>query len=116
MTTLVASAPERSLAQRHDALQRANEIRTRRAQLKRDVKAGRADALAVLADPPEWAGTMKVVDLMLAVPSVGRVKVNKALRRCAVSPSKSLGGLSTRQRAELRAHLEAAPALRRRGA
>ena len=34
-------APERSLAQRMDALKRANDIRTRRAQLKRDLKAGR---------------------------------------------------------------------------
>ena len=35
-------APERSLTQRMDALKRANEIRTRRARLKRDLKAGRA--------------------------------------------------------------------------
>ena len=34
-------APERSLNQRMDALKRANEIRTQRARLKRDLKAGR---------------------------------------------------------------------------
>ena len=36
------AAPERSLVQRMEALERANQIRTRRAQLKRDLKAGRA--------------------------------------------------------------------------
>ena len=35
------TAPERSLTQRMDALKRANDIRTRRARLKRDLKAGR---------------------------------------------------------------------------
>ena len=33
-------APERSLNQRMDALARANQIRIKRAQLKRDLKAG----------------------------------------------------------------------------
>lgn len=35
-----AVAPERSLNQRMDALARANTIRTKRAQLKRDLKSG----------------------------------------------------------------------------
>src|SRR5207302_749250 len=43
-----AAAPERSLTQRMDALQRANEIRSRRAQLKRDLKAGRQSIHALL--------------------------------------------------------------------
>ena len=36
-----AQAPARSLDQRMEALQRANDVRVRRAQLKRDLKAGR---------------------------------------------------------------------------
>ena len=39
--TKAIAAPERSLVQRMEALQRANDIRSRRAQLKRDLKAGR---------------------------------------------------------------------------
>ena len=45
-------APERSLTQRMDALKRANEIRTRRARLKRDLKAGRVQIHGLLLDPP----------------------------------------------------------------
>jgi hypothetical protein len=84
-----------------DALQRANVIRSRRAQLKRDLKASRATIHQILLDPPEWVETAKVFDMMLAVPKYGRVKVNKVLTQCRISPSKTIGGLSERQRAEL---------------
>ena len=84
-----------------EALQRANEIRTRRAQLKRDLKAGRLSIHDVLLDPPDFVETAKVFDVLLAVPKYGRVKANKVLSQCRISPSKTIGGLSARQRAEL---------------
>jgi len=94
-------APERSLNQRMDALARANRIRTKRAQLKRDLKAGRLSIHALLLNPPEYLETAKVFDMLLAVPKYGRVKVNKILAYCRISPSKTIGGLSERQRSEL---------------
>jgi len=96
-----SAAPERSLVQRMDALQRANEIRTRRAQLKRDLKGGRVSIHDLLLDPPDYLETAKVFDMLLAVPKYGRVKVNKILVTCRISPSKTIGGLSERQRNEL---------------
>src|ERR1700742_5136023 len=95
------AAPERSLTQRMEALQRANDIRSRRAQLKRDLKAGRQPIHELLLDPPEYLETAKVFDLMLAVPKYGRVKVNKILSTCRISPSTTIGGLAQRQRTEL---------------
>ena len=96
-----AAAPERSLNQRMDALARANQIRTRRAQLKRDLKSGRLSIQTLLLNPPEYVETAKVFDMLLAVPKYGRVKVNKILALCRISPSKTIGGLSERQRSEL---------------
>lgn len=84
-----------------DALKRANNIRTARAQLKRDLKAGRARITEVLSDPPEYLLTAKVFDMLLAVPKYGRVKANRVLKQCKVSPAKTIGGLSDRQRKEL---------------
>ena len=95
------AAPERSLQQRMDALQRANHIRMRRAQLKRDLKAGRHTIQDLLLEPPDFVETAKVFDMLLAVPKYGRVKVNKVLQQCRISPSKTIGGLSQRQRTEL---------------
>lgn len=97
--------PGRSLQQRQEALLRANAIRSRRAQLKRDLKAGRKAASDLLLDPPEWVATMKAFDLLLALPKQGRVKVNVHLSRCRISPSKTIGGLSERQRRDLVARL-----------
>lgn len=99
------TAPERSLNQRMDALQRANEIRSSRAQLKRELKAGRVSIHKLLLDPPQYLGTAKVLDILLAVPKYGRVKANKKLATCRISPSKTIGGLSQRQRDELVASL-----------
>jgi hypothetical protein len=96
-----AATPERSLNQRMDALARANQIRTRRAQLKRDLKSGRLSIQTLLLNPPEYVETAKVFDMLLAVPKYGRVKVNKILAHCRISPSKTIGGLSERQRSEL---------------
>ena len=100
-TQTAGLTPERSLTQRMDALKRANEIRTRRARLKRDLKAGRVKIHGLLLDPPEYLQTAKVFDLLLAVPKYGRVKVNRILNHCRISPSKTIGGLSDRQRSEL---------------
>lgn len=93
--------PHRSYVQRMSALNRANEIRTYRADLKKDIKAGRENPLELLAKPPEKIDTMKIVDFMLSLPKMGRVKVDKILRQCRISPSKTIGGLSDRQRSEL---------------
>jgi hypothetical protein len=96
-----AQAPARSLDQRMEALKRANDIRVRRAQLKKDLKDGRVQIEAVLGDPPEYVETAKVFDILMAVPKFGRVKAAKLLNQCRISQSKTVGGLSDRQRAEL---------------
>jgi hypothetical protein len=93
--------PERSLDQRMDALSRANEVRALRAQLKRELKASGVSIGALLLDPPPYLETAKVFDMVLALPKVGRVKATKILQSCRVSPGKTFGGLSERQRAEL---------------
>src|SRR3984885_16226988 len=95
------AAPERSLVQRMEALARANDVRSRRAQLKRDLKAGRQPIHELLLRPPEYLETAKVFDLLLAVPKYGRVKVKKILSQCKISPSKTIAGLSERQRPDL---------------
>jgi hypothetical protein len=97
----VPHVPNRSLVQRMEALGKANDIRIERAEFKRDLKAGREKVHDYLLDPPEWLETMKVFDILLAMPKYGRVKSNKILVQCGMSPSKTLGGMSQRQRAEL---------------
>lgn len=111
MESQIAVAPERSDDQRMDALRRANGIRSKRANFKRQMKAtgrgdegvaeARKDAADLVTTVPGWAASMKAVDLLMAVPKVGRVKANRMLNVCRMSPSKTLHGMTERQRTEL---------------
>ena len=94
-------APERSLDQRMDALRRANDVRVSRAKLKKDLKEGRVRIQVILGSPPAYVETAKVIDILMAVPKFGRVKAARFLNTCRISQSKTVGGLSDRQRAEL---------------
>jgi hypothetical protein len=100
-TKTQAHAPVRSLDQRMDALARANDVRVKRAQLKKDLKDGKVRIEQILGKPPEYVSTAKVLDILMAVPKFGRVKARRFLGTCRISESKTVGGLSDRQRAEL---------------
>ena len=56
-TKTQAHAPVRSLDQRMDALKRANDVRVKRAKLKKDLKDGRVRIEKVLGSPPEYVST-----------------------------------------------------------
>ena len=96
-----SATPVRTLEQRLEALRRANAIRSQRARLKKDLKVGVIKIDELLAEPPEFIKTAKVVDVLLAVPNCGKVKSTKVLNHCRISPNKTVGGLSERQRREL---------------
>lgn len=83
------------------ALDKANAVRSRRAALKTDLKCGVTSIREILGTPPEYLLTAKVLDLLMAVPKCGRVKSAKIMEQCRISPSKTVGGLSERQRGEL---------------
>jgi len=42
-----------------------------------------------------------VRDVLLALPRIGSVKAGRILADCGIAPSKTLGGLTERQRTEL---------------
>lgn len=103
MQTTALAVPERTRSQKLEALERANEVRLYRAQLKRDMAKGCASRtpMDVVADPLPFEETWKVYEVVRLLPTVGRVKAQRLLARHHVSVSKTVGGLSDRQRAEL---------------
>jgi hypothetical protein len=104
----VSPIPKRTQQQRTEALQKANDIRVRRSVLKREVKAGRVSTKTTydyILDPPDWLATMQIFDLILALPKYGRVRANRVLFKVRMSHSKTLGGMSDRQRQEIVAML-----------
>lgn len=101
MTAVLTPSLDRTYAQRLDAIREANRVRGLRARLKHDLKTGRASAADVLTDPQPELLTMKVRDLLLALPMRGPAKIDRLLNLCRISHSKTVGGLSGRQREEL---------------
>lgn len=91
-------APVRSDDQRLAALDQANRVRSARAHLKRSIRRDPEDARRVLADPRVDYRSMRLRDLLLALPRVGDVKVDRFLLHARVSPTRTLAGLSERQR------------------
>jgi hypothetical protein len=93
--------PARSLEQRRLALERANAVRIARAKLKKDLACGKADLAPLILNPPEFAASAKVVDLLVSIPKIGQVKAHQILNHARIAPTKTLGGLTSRQQGEL---------------
>lgn len=91
-----AEAPSRR--RRLEALNEANDMRMRRAQLKRDLIRERVSMRSILLDPPECVRTARLFEMLLAIPRCGRVKATKLLAQCSIPPSTAVGDLSQRQR------------------
>jgi len=98
----VAVAEEgRAAEQRLRALEQANEVRTARAKLKKELASGKIEPVQILADPPACVRTARVREVLLAVPKIGSVRAGRILAQCGIAHSKTLGGLTERQRDEL---------------
>jgi hypothetical protein len=96
-TTIPAPSSEQR-QQQLEALARGNDVRTRRPQLKRDLKAGRRPIEEVLDNPPGYLSSATILDLLIATPNRRRIKANKVLLCCRISPSRTVGALTERQR------------------
>ena len=104
MSATLSSVPYAG-EQRRQALQIANTVRHERSIIKRDLKAGRRSMIGLLADPPAYLQTMKVIDLLIALPRHGRVTASATLSRAMIPPAKTVGALTRRQRSVLIAAL-----------
>jgi hypothetical protein len=104
------STPARSVEQRQSALQTANRVRMYLCGLKKELHdAGHDEAMLYVIGqiqcPMQMLRTMRVCDLIQAVPKMGWTKTSLAMDRAGVAPSKTLAGLTSRQREALVAHL-----------
>jgi hypothetical protein len=82
-------------------LEIANEVRRRRSRLKAELAAGEATLAKPLLLEQDWTRTMKVADLLKAVPGLGRVKVKRAPTANRIGHGATLGGLTATRRGDL---------------
>ena len=84
--------------QRLQALERANEIRLARAELKRRIGRGSISAAELILDPPCEARSWAIGELLLSQRRWGSTRCRKFLVRNQISETKQVGALTLRQR------------------
>jgi len=87
------------------ALERANEVRLARANLKRRVAGGEVDAAEVILECPWEAESMAVADLLMSQRRWGQTRCRKFLSQIPMSEKKTVGSMTDRQRRTLAAML-----------
>lgn len=96
------SIPKLSASERSAALKKAQQMRSKRAALRREIKAGRltlAEALERTDD--EIIGKMRVKYLLESLPQVGKITAAKIMDEVAIDEVRRVQGLGNRQKAEL---------------
>lgn len=89
--------------QRQAALTKAAESRRERAEIKNRLKNAGASIADVLHDGQtnEVIAKMRVVDLLQAMPGLGKVRARQVMERLGIAESRRVRGLGTKQVAAL---------------
>lgn len=89
--------------QRQAALEKAAAARRERAEVKNRLKNSGASISEILQQGQvnEVVGKMKVLDLLQAVPGLGKVRARQLMERLAIAESRRVRGLGAKQIAAL---------------
>ena len=89
------------------ALERANQVRLARADLKRRVAVGEVGVAEVIMDCPWEAESMAIGDLLMSQRRWGQTRCRKFLAQVPMSEKKTIGSMTDRQRRTLAEMLSA---------
>jgi len=79
------------------ALERANQVRLARAELKRRIADGEIEAAEVILECPWEARSMAISDLLMSQRRWGQTRCRKFLAQIPLSENKAVGSLTERQ-------------------
>src|ERR1700693_5311130 len=96
-TAILAPAPPQYMR----ALERANEVRLARAELKRKVAMDEIDVAEVILECPWEAHSMAVADLLMSQRRWGQTRCRRFLAQIPMSEKKTVGSMTDRQRRTL---------------
>jgi len=98
--------PKLTADERSGALAKAQEMRSKRMELRKKLKAGEVtlpDLMKQVDD--EVVGRMRVRYLLESLPQVGKITAEKIMQEIGIDESRRIQGLGNRQMAELMAKL-----------
>lgn len=101
--------PELTPEQRQAALDQAAVARQQRADVKARLKASTATLTEVIQESKvdDVIAKLRVVDLLQAMPGIGRIRAREIMQRLGIADSRRLRGLGSHQIAALHAEFAA---------
>ncbi len=97
----MATPPQLTPEQRANALAKAAEARTARAEFKNQLKMGSVSLAEALASTTSTVGKLKVVSLLESLPGVGKVKARKIMEDIGIADNRRVQGLGQQQKQAL---------------
>lgn len=96
------SLPHLTQEEKLEALKKAQEMRSKRAELRIQLKQGNLSLQEVLEQADdEVIGRMRVTYLLQSLPQVGKVTSEKVMKEIGINENRRVQGLGTRQKDEL---------------
>ncbi|MBC7082184.1 MAG: hypothetical protein PWR07_104 [Bacillota bacterium] len=94
--------PELSAEQKRAALKKAQEMRSKRAQIRESLKQGTLTLEKILNSPDDNViSRMRVAYLLESLPRIGRVRSRKIMEEIGIHESRRVQGLGARQKEAL---------------
>ena len=89
--------PHLTLEQRRAALEKAKLSRKERAEVKEKIALGEINIFDAINDPRESIRRMKVIELLSAIPGVGKARATLIMERRNIAPTRRISGLGQLQ-------------------
>ncbi len=94
--------PKLSLEEKRRALKKAQEVRSKRAKIRQNLKNGKTTIREVLANiNDDVVAKMRVVYLLESLPRIGKVKTKKIMNDIGIDETRRIQGLGNRQKQAL---------------
>lgn len=96
------SIPQLSPEERSKALQKAQQIRSQRMEVRKQLKAGKLTLADVLNNVDnEVYAKMRVKYLLESLPQIGKITAQKVMEEIGIDEARRVQGLGSRQKAQL---------------
>ena len=94
--------PKLSLEEKKKALKKAQEIRSKRAKIRQNLKQGRTTIKEILANiNDDVVAKMRVAYLLESLPRIGKIRTRKIMSDIGIDETRRVQGLGNRQKQAL---------------
>ena len=94
--------PKLTLEEKKKALKKAQQVRSERAKIRQDLKAGRTGIREILEKVDnDVIAKMRVAYLLESLPRIGKVRTRKIMNEIGIDETRRIQGLGSRQKQAL---------------